>query len=196
MKLKLQGAALMLLSLFVGCNKETLSPQPAHEEPPRLAVTHWTRTTELFMEYSKLVAGKTSHAAIHFTELGSFKPLTEGKVRVQLTAADGTSETFSTEGPSRPGIFGVDLHPKHTGTYTLLVRLDSARVADAHELGPLTVYRDAAQAAAAPEQPAGEGIAFLKEQQWTMDFATEEVKERVLRESITVPRRGSPAARR
>ena len=38
--MKLQSAALMLLSLFVGCKKETLPPQQAHDEPPKLAVTH------------------------------------------------------------------------------------------------------------------------------------------------------------
>ena len=69
MKLKLQGAALMLLSLFVGCKKETLPPRQAHEEPRRVAVTHWTGSTELFMEYSSLVAGQTSRAAIHLTHL-------------------------------------------------------------------------------------------------------------------------------
>ncbi|MSO22248.1 MAG: efflux RND transporter periplasmic adaptor subunit [Acidobacteria bacterium] len=185
--MKLQSAALMLLSLFVGCKKEALPPQQAHDEPRRLAVTHWTGTTELFMEYSSLLAGQTSRAAIHLTQLGSFKPLTEGKVLVELTAGDEISETFSTEGPTRPGIFGVNLQPKHAGTYTLVVRLNSARVADVHELGQVTVYRDAAQAASTPEQPEGEGISFLKEQQWTMDFATEAVKERVLRESTTAP---------
>ncbi len=185
--MKLQSAALMLLALLIACKKETPPPQQAHEEPPRLAVTHWTGATELFMEYSSLVAGQTSRAAIHLTQLGSFKPLTEGKVRVELKAADKTSETFSTEGPSRPGIFAVDFQPKHTGTYTLVVRLDSATLADVHELGQVTVYRDAAQAAGAPGQPEDQDISFLKEQQWTMDFATEEVKERVLRESITVP---------
>ena len=185
--MKLQSAAWMLLALFVGCKKEALPPQQAHDGPPRLAVTYWTETTELFMEYSSLVAGQTSRAAIHLTQLGNFKPLTEGKVRVELKAADKASEAFSTEGPSRPGIFGVNLQPKHAGIYILVVRLDSARVDDVHELGPVTVYRDAAQAAGAPEQRAEEGISFLKEQQWTMDFATEEVQERVLRESITAP---------
>jgi hypothetical protein len=49
--MKLQCAAWMLLSLLIGCKKETLPPPPqAHEERPRLAVTHWTGATELFME--------------------------------------------------------------------------------------------------------------------------------------------------
>jgi RND family efflux transporter MFP subunit len=138
------------------------------------------------MEYSPLVAGQTSRAAIHLTQLGSFKPLTEGKVRVELSAADTASEVFSTEGPSRPGIFGVSLQPKHAGTYSLVVRLDSAAMSDVHELGLVTVYRDALPAAGA-QQPQEQGVSFLKEQQWIMDFATEEVKERVLRESITAP---------
>ena len=138
--MKLQHAVWMLLSLFVGCKKEALPPQQTHGEPARLAVTHWTGSTELFMEYSSLVGGQTSRAAIHLTQLGSFKPLTEGKVRVELKAADGTSETFSTEGPSRPGIFGVNLQPKHAGSYTLVVRLESATLADVHELGRVTVY--------------------------------------------------------
>jgi hypothetical protein len=53
----------------------------------------------------------------------------------------------------------------------------------------VTVFADrdaAARAASHDEGETGAGISFLKEQQWPIDFATEEVVERVLRPSLAV----------
>ena len=59
---------------------------------------------------------------------------------------------------------------------------------DLHELGAVTVYPDEASAANHPTaKQKEETIAFLKEQQWALDFATEPVGERTERSSFDVP---------
>src|SRR2546427_12268512 len=103
-------------------NAQTVQKQQAAEKPESLSVSDWTDRTELFMEYPALVAGETARFAVHFTRLGNFKPVKEGAVEVQLQGADGV-QRFSTTGPSRPGIFGVDVKPAKAGTYTMTVEL-------------------------------------------------------------------------
>jgi membrane fusion protein, heavy metal efflux system len=184
---KVIGLLILLLTMS-SCNKQD-PPAKTSEEPPKLSVTHWSDKTELFMEYPPLVIGETARFAIHLTHLHTFKPLTSGRVSVQLATMNGAEEVFSSDAPSRPGIFGVDVQPKESGTYAMSVRLNSADLEDVHELGSVTVFSDAAQAAASAKakEEKRETISFLKEQQWSMEFATETVKERSLRESLRVP---------
>jgi membrane fusion protein, heavy metal efflux system len=179
---------LVACSLLSGCRRDT-SPAAAEEEGPEpLTVTRWTDKTEVFAEYPALVVGQTSRFAIHLTTLEPFKAITEGSVGVQLRGADGQVETFSVNGPSRPGIFGVDVKPTRAGKRDLIISWRSPSVSDTHAVGPVDVYADAAAAAAAaPSEPESEAISFLKEQQWTLDFATAVVQEKPIRASLRVP---------
>ena len=97
---------LLLVIFTVGCQKQEPVAQKATEpEPHPESYTNWTTKTELFAEYAPLVVGRTSRFAVHFTRLDTFKPVAKGKVEIHLTSADGKVESFSTDGPSRPGIF-------------------------------------------------------------------------------------------
>ena len=185
--------ALFLVSCRQATKSEAgISVKERAEEPHKEAVTHWTAKTELFMEYPTLVAGVKSRFAVHFTSLETFKPQKAGKVEVILKPKDGPAEVFSTTGPSRPGIFGVDVQPKAPGEYEFSVSLSASDVTDRHELGAVRVYPDA-KASAHEDQPAKEEtVAFLKEQQWALDFATEVIKERPAREVLRVPAEISP----
>jgi membrane fusion protein, heavy metal efflux system len=170
---------------LIGCNSnQKIQDVPKTET---VAVTRWSDKTELFMEHPPLVAGEKARFAVHFTNLANFKPLTAGRVTVELR--DGSSsEKFATAGPSRPGIFGVDVLPAKAGTYTMVVTLESADLKDSHDAGPVAVFPDGKQAASAQgENPQEETLAFLKEQQWSLDFATAVVTEKPVRESIRVP---------
>jgi len=74
------------------------------------------------------------------------------------------------------------------GRYRWALVLQSPSLADRHDLGMVTVFPDdhAAEAATAPpEDPAA--IAYLKEQQWTNEFATIQVRPADIRTSIRVP---------
>jgi RND family efflux transporter MFP subunit len=67
------------------------------------------------------------------------------------------------------------------------IRLDSPDLEDVYDLGELDVFADPQAAAAATDEKtadAGGRISFLKEQQWPIEFATEEVIERTLRPSL------------
>ncbi len=161
----------------------------AHDEPATVAVTHWTDRSELFMEYPVFVAGESGRSAIHVTDLADSSPLSEGEAIVVLRGKDGRVLEFR-DGPSRPGIFGVDLRVDRPGVYDMSLRVDAPNLQDVHELGPVTVYASGAALPAEAEE--GEAISFLKEQQWTLEFGTSEVTQRGIRSSITVPATVAP----
>jgi membrane fusion protein, heavy metal efflux system len=182
---------LALVSLIaLGCDRSEPATA-AEEEPEALSVTRWTDKTELFAEYPPLTVGQTSRFAIHLTRLADFKALTEGHVDVQLRGGAAPAEVFHVEAPSRPGIFGVDVTPKHAGKRELVITLRASGLTDEHRVGEVEIYADAAAAKASAEKGGddGGGISFLKEQQWTLDFGTAVVREQAVRESIRVPAR-------
>jgi RND family efflux transporter MFP subunit len=96
---------------------------------------------------------------------------------------------FRVEGPSRPGIFGVDVTPGRTGQRELVIALRSTALDDEHRLGSVDVHAnaDAARAEEGDEGRAAPGISFLKEQQWSLDFGTAVVREQAVRTSLRVP---------
>lgn len=190
MALKSFFSMLVIGILTAGCNRSA-APQAAPEEPEALSVTQWTDKTELFAEYPPLAVGSTSRFAIHLTRLDTFKALTEGHVEVRLQGGGGQPEAFRVDAPSRPGIFGVDVKPAHTGKRELVIVLKASGLSDEHRVGEVDVH-PSVEAARASAPAAGEGapgISFLKEQQWSLDFGTALVKEQAVRESIRVPAR-------
>ena len=153
------------------------------EEPPPVVATRWTTRSELFVEYPPLVEGQTSRFAIHFTDLSTFKPVPSGRAAVHLMGAQ--DQEFSVDAPGRPGIFGVDVTPNRPGRYQLRVVLAAPGLTDRHDLGEVTVLTAAdAGALAAVEDPEDASIPFLKEQQWTLDFATAPAEQRQLGDSL------------
>lgn len=189
MALKQLYSVLVVTLLFSGCSRST-APPPEADEPEMLSVTRWTDKTELFAEYPPLAVGHTSRFAIHLTRLDSFKALTEGRVEVHLRGG-AAPEVFPVDGPSRPGIFGVDVKPAQAGTREMVIVLRATGLNDEHRVGQVDVFANA-EAARAATSKAGEetpGISFLKEQQWSLDFGTALVREQSVRESIRVPAR-------
>jgi RND family efflux transporter MFP subunit len=183
---------LALVSLIAsGCGRSVPAATAAEEEPEALSVTRWTDKTELFAEYPPLTVGQTSRFAIHLTRLADFKALTEGHVEVQLRGGTAPAEVFRVEAPSRPGIFGVDVVPRHAGKRELVITLRASGLSDEHRVGEVDVYPDVAAAKASADEGGEDapGISFLKEQQWTLDFGTAVVREQAVRESIRVPAR-------
>lgn len=195
MAMKYLSFVVLVGAVALGCRRDApASPAAEDEGPDPLSVTRWTGKTELFAEYPSLVVGRTSRFAIHLTTLDPFKAVTDGTMEVQLRGADGQVESFSAQGPSRPGIFGVDVTPTRGGRRDLTIIWKSQSLSDTHRVGPVEVFSDAAAAAAAaPAAAEGEAISFLKEQQWTLDFATAVVEEKPLRLSVRVPGEIVPA---
>jgi len=213
---------LIVLMLLGGCATTVEEPPThmEAEEPEPVVVTRWTGKTELFVEYPPLQVGVTSRFAIHLTDLNTFAPLTEGRATVELAYASGQTETFVEEAPSRPGIFGASVTPTRAGSPSMTIRVTSDVVDDEHRLGPVEVaeehpdgdhehphesakddhphpHEEAEHAhphesAESENQPRGEEISFLKEQQWTLDFSTQIVESASLRASLTVPAKIQP----
>ena len=190
------GAALhACLALACGGGAGAIETIDEVEMPP-VVETRWTGRSELFMEYPPLVEGETSRFAIHFTDLATFEPLRAGSAEVRLDGAGG--EAFAVNAPGRPGIFGVDVTPSRAGRYELSVVLDAPGLADRHDLGEVTVRTPAAGEALHAHEEEDGSIAFLKEQQWTLDFATAPAGERQIAESLVIaaeiePRTGGRA---
>jgi membrane fusion protein, heavy metal efflux system len=183
--------ALLVIALTTsaGCRKRA---DPAHPpEPPSLDVTSWTQKTELFMEYPPLVAGHSARFAVHLTTLNDFKALNAGKPSITFTPEKGgAATTFAGTPPLRPGAFRVEGVPPPAGRYKWALTVDAPGLTDRHDLGVITIFADEATANAdagkrVPDDPAA--IAYLKEQQWTNEFATSLVRETDLRSAIRVP---------
>jgi cobalt-zinc-cadmium efflux system membrane fusion protein len=191
--LKHSAIVAALIAVLCACNRSGPAATPAAQEPEAQSVTRWTDKTELYAEYPPLTVGQTSRFAIHLTRLDSFKPLTDGRVEVHLRGGTAPEETFRVDGPSRPGIFGVDVKPAHAGKRELMIVLRAAGLNDEHAVGEIDVHAttDAARAAT-PAERGADGISFLKEQQWTLDFGTAIVRDQSVRESIRVPARIEP----
>ncbi len=164
-------------------------PKPAAEKPERRteSTTFWSDRTELFMEFPELVQGQDSRFAIHFTGLSDFKALAAGRCEVRVKYEDGGEDKFSTDAPSKPGIFGVTVKPTHTGKATLEIQLTSVKVSDLHVLKDVTVYATLAEAPTGEEPATEETMPFLKEQQWALDFGTSLAQTGTVKESMTVP---------
>ncbi|MBI2821030.1 MAG: efflux RND transporter periplasmic adaptor subunit [Acidobacteria bacterium] len=177
---------MVLLSLIACGRQPPQAPPQPESDLPVISVTRWTERTELFLEYPALVSGAAGRFAVHLTDLRNFKPVAAGKVSIELVRPGESPEVFEVAGPSRPGIFGVDVQPHSPGTYRMAVTLTGPNVTDRHDLGEVTVFASEKEISIPEEKPQEETIAFLKEQQWSLDFATEKAAERELRESLTV----------
>jgi cobalt-zinc-cadmium efflux system membrane fusion protein len=172
-----------------GCRRKGAESQ--EHETPTLDVTSWTDKSELFMEYPPLVSGQSARFAVHLTKLQDFKALNEGKPSVTFTPEGGGAATvFAGTAPLRPGAFRVEGTPPAPGRYRWVLNVDAPSLTDKHDLGVITVFADEKAAfAEAKKQPADDpsAIAYLKEQQWTNEFATTPVREAELRTSVRVP---------
>jgi membrane fusion protein, heavy metal efflux system len=178
-----------LLAALSACSRS--AEPPAASEPPTLNVTNWSDRTELYMEYLPLVAGQTALFAVHLTTLADFKPVTSGQARVEFTPVSGGQPT-SLVGPqpSRPGAFRVEGAAPPAGRYRWALVLTASGLSDRHDLGKIQVFADQrsarGEAEKAPPDDAA-AIAYLKEQQWTNEFATAPVQEADLRSALRVP---------
>jgi membrane fusion protein, heavy metal efflux system len=179
----------ILALVTVACSKndnKVAAEKTGEPEPHPESITNWTTKSELFVEYPPLVAGQTSRFAIHLTRLDTFKPISKARVEVRLAPANGQPAVFTTTAPSRPGIFGVDVKPSTKGDVHLSIHVNG-EITDVHDLGEITSSATKAAAVHKHGPDTEEKIAFLKEQQWTLDFGTEVVEDRQLQSSLRVP---------
>lgn len=183
------GVSVAIACVAIACRGEQAAVP--ERELPTLDVTHWTETTELFMEYPPLVAGETALFAVHLTRLGDFSAMTAGRPSLEFTpVAGGSPAVLRGNEPSRPGLFRIEGVPPSPGRYRWALLVEAPGLSDRHDLGEVTVFADETSAVADAETHAAEdptAISYLKEPQWTNGFATVLVQESEVRRAIRVP---------
>lgn len=191
------GLALLILAMVAGCGEgeETAHEEAEHDHAEGVAVTVWTEKSELFFEYPTLIAGEPGGPwAVHVTRLEGFDPVTEGVLTLAFRAPDGTVYTTRSEAPVRAGIFSPAPTLPHPGTYELVVDVASSQLSDRIPAGTVQVYADEEDAHIHESHP--DGISFLKEQQWVIDFDVVPVDSQQVMRSVEASGEIVPAADR
>ena len=185
MKTKLYLSLLVITSFFVACNSNQNSGGHTHDtvgghqeqdehghEAGALSYTLFSNDYELFVEFPALTVGQTSTFAAHFTQLSTYKPVSEGKLTVSIVKGD-KGIRHRVEAPASPGIFRPALQPKEAGTYKMLFELESPSGNVQFEIPEIQVFVNAEEAThASLEEGNGDEISYLKEQAWKTEFAT------------------------
>jgi cobalt-zinc-cadmium efflux system membrane fusion protein len=172
---------LSFIRLFIGVTAAVLvaasCSAPTLDEEIELggggAVTLWTDSTELFMEYPPLIVGRPETFAVHLTDLTDFEPLRSGQITYRFEPAGAGEPVVLSQGePRSPGIYGPAPEFTQSGIYDLTIQIEGPQIRDVVRVTGLQVYSRADDTPAlAPDD--NEGITFLKEQQWkTPGFRT------------------------
>ncbi|TCP25855.1 RND family efflux transporter MFP subunit [Tenacibaculum skagerrakense] len=184
----MKNMVIILCCLFVfSCNTKKISEvDEASEEFPTKSETIWTNNTELFVEFPALVINEPSKFTAHFTKLEKHRPITEGKVTVNLLKKGTIVATHTVSAPSSPGIFTPIITPKSQGNFQLVFNLETPEYKDQIIIEDVIVYNSKAIAieALGTGDETG-GISFLKEQAWKMGFQTNPVVKKEVYETIT-----------
>jgi RND family efflux transporter MFP subunit len=176
----------MMLVALASCRRA--AEEAKSEEPEAQSATNWTDKTELFVEHPPLVTGQTVRFAVHLTTLKDFQALNAGRPSIELRARDGRKTMLPGTPPVRPGAFRVEGTMPGAGEYTWALLVDAPGLTDRHDMGSITVFPNEQAARAAVKSESGApAIAYLKEQQWTNEFATVIVQQRPLREAVRAP---------
>jgi RND family efflux transporter MFP subunit len=171
------AATILAAALLVGCSAEDATlAQADHEHGGGEAITIWTDRVELFFEYPPMIAGAPGEPwAVHLTDLSTFQPVIEGELTLELDGPDGR-HTFVADAPARAGIYTPAPGLPMSGMYDLVMVLRGPQVEDEIFVGPIQVFASEEDLPHL-EEPEAVGIAFLKEQQWPIDFATAEAEQ-------------------
>jgi membrane fusion protein, heavy metal efflux system len=184
-------AFLLILS---GCSH---SQDKTDTTDDQISITKWTEKTELFVEFPALVVGKETPFAAHITDLETFKPVSDGLLRVSLTSSQGKQIDAEARTPTGPGIYRPVVTVGEPGSYRLAFHRyhpSKQEIYDTIDAGEIEVAEKPQEKKESTETPQAKGITFLKEQQWRMDFATEPVGEKELSVLLKMSAEVKPAA--
>lgn len=153
-----------------------------------VTITQYSEATELFVEYRPLVAGKDRRFDAHLSWIEDYRPVDEGTLTAELTYPDGTVDRTTAEPSDIAGIFRPLLTASKAGEARLRLILEARGERIIHDLGEVTVHATSEQGASAvPEHEENpDAIAFPKEAQWRVPFATRSVAMRQLARTVLV----------
>ncbi len=168
--MKQMGIVLALLFTLSGCTEKKQAPAAAAgDKAEPVKVTAYSAKSELFMEYEQPVVGEKTGFLIHLTRLSDFKPVTEGGLKMVFTPTAGEPETFSLPAPTRSGIYKIEAAFGKPGKYSLKLITDGKGFADEITVSEVQVLNKGEKPVGG-HSGGGGAIAYLKEQQWVVDF--------------------------
>ena len=185
---KISLISFIILLFLSGCDdhhheKHVQAEEKAAPEP--IAITDYTKQTELFVEFDQFVLNEPSTFLAHFTYMDTFKPFKQGRVEACLTFLNQTKECFSVDAPASEGIFKPIAVPSQSGFAELDIRVEQGNIIQTHSLGKFQVYSSYEEIPINSDEAVTNEISYLKEQQWKVEFATQIVTKKLLRESIS-----------
>jgi membrane fusion protein, heavy metal efflux system len=153
-------------------------------EPPSVAVTQWSSSAELFMEYPLLPAGSPGDFIVHLTVLEGFTPVREGTLTLRFVDRGGRELRVEQQAPDREGIYVPEVRFEHSGLYDFQLEFAGSGLSETFAIGPYEVIPATDHFHAVDEEEDHSGISFLKEQQWKVPFATQEARPRPVPKSV------------
>jgi len=180
--------------ILAACSRspQVAAPAARPEAAEPLKATVGTARGELYLEYPPLVLNRKERFAIHLTRLSDFRAVKDARCEITLDAG-GETQRCPCDPSTHPGIFGADVEPKSPGEKRLRIIVYGKDLNETFDAGHVRIAADAASAEKPPESKE-ETIAFSKEQQWALDFATELAAGRELRENLRVAAETLPRA--
>lgn len=193
--MRLQLAINLALSLAVaaGCKGKSGGHSHSSDHPsghdhhaeghghdsPTVSLTRWSEKYELFAEHTAGTAGQELSFLLHLTELEGFAALTHPDVSMVITGPTQTPNSPLKQ--VAPGIFAASIRLANAGPHTAALFIDGKNAVEFK----IEVAPPGTELAENQEDDGGL-IEFLKEQQWSVPFATEFVKTGVLVASVEV----------
>lgn len=177
MKSYILFAVLFVAATVTGCgghHHDHAANEGGHVHEENLQLTAYSDDFEVYAEATPFVAGEASDLLSHFTFLKNFKPLEAGKVTASLIV--GTEKVSQVlEKPTRSGIYKFALTPKVAGKGKILFDIQTAAGTSQIIVPEITVFQDkhdAQHEAAKAVATSSNGVAFIKEMSWKVDFST------------------------
>lgn len=157
-----------------------------HGHGAAIAVTQYTDKSELFMEYEPLIKDIPTELIIHLTRTSDFTPITKGSLEVRLVSVDGQTYSAIADNPARDGIFLPIITVPFAGPARMELHLKSSQLEDAQTVEDVEVHAPGYHPPHEVEEEAEDpnAISFLKEQQWKIDYALEQVQARRVHQAV------------
>lgn len=148
-----------------------------------VGITRWSDTHELFVEIDPPVAGQPFAYAAHVTRIADNAPAEQGALTLRFDQDGFAAEAHTDDAVARTGIYaGSARAPATAGRYDLVFRW-----ADGDESSEWTAQVEVGDGEPVEASSQQGEIAFLKESQWQVPFATAEAVEAPLVPTIRAP---------
>jgi RND family efflux transporter MFP subunit len=183
-----------VLVVAFSCNQAHDHSHDEEEAIPPVTLTAYSESTEIFVDFPYLIAGKPTTLMVHLTQLGErFQPIQEGKIKATLTV-DGKNFSSEAKNQSSTGIYEVEISPESTGAAKLTFDVQTGSSSEQFVFDNIEVFSDlVAVVRNQKKEGTGEKINYSKPQAWNIEFANEPVRKITFREILKTSGQVLPA---